>query len=86
MRRVLAFLLLMAVSGCASTGKSPLAIDRADEAMVGRYMGGGAHFGRNRRRCEGTWATDYAGLDAGGLIQLRWCMSDELYQGGIGSY
>ena len=52
--------------GCGpSYMSSPLAVSEENEsaAFVGRYFGGGTHFGRERRVGEGTWGRDYSGLE-----------------------
>ncbi len=76
--------------GCGpSYISSPLAVSAENEssAFVGRYFGGGTHFGRGRRFNEGTWGRDYSGLDFGKLIELRWAAPPQSNpQGGIGSY
>lgn len=79
-------LLSLWLGGCASTQIAPWAIERGREPYVGRYIGGGAHFGEPRRWHEGTWARDYAGLDLFHLVELRWSHSRSYRQGGIGSY
>ena len=85
-RSTLFFLWLSLICGCASGGTAPWVIYEASENYVGQYMGGGAHLGEARRRQEGTWARDYAGLDIAHLVQLRWSHSRHHRQGGIGSY
>ncbi len=76
--------------GCGpSYTSSPLAAVGENEsaAFVGRYFGGGTHFGRGRRFGEATWGRDYAGLDFLKLIELRMAAPPESNpQGGIGSY
>lgn len=72
--------------GCRSDGISPLAVRSDQGNYVGRYMGGGKHFGQARHRHEGIWARDYAGLDFFHIIELRWSHSQRHYQGGLDIY
>lgn len=82
--------LAIEVCGCGpSNMSSPLAVSEEFEHafVVGRYFGGGTHFGRERETSEGTWARDYSGLDFLKLIELRWADPPASNpQGGIGSY
>lgn len=79
-----------AVFGCGPSNMSaPWAVSEDVEgaAFVGRYVGGGTHFGRERLPDEGTWCRDYSGLDSLKVIELRWADPPESNpQGGIGSY
>jgi|CXWL01.1.fsa_nt_gi hypothetical protein len=79
-------LLAVASSGCANRGVGTWALAEDGADFVGRYMGGGSHYGSVRDRTEGTWARDYAGLDLFHLIDLRWAHSTLAEQDGIGSY
>jgi len=74
------------VGGCRTGDASPLAIHDEHENVVGRYVGGGLHFGKPRDRRQGIWARDYAGLDSCHLVELRWSGCDSHRQGGMGSY
>ncbi len=83
---LLIFAVGLVVTGCAANGKSAFATYEHDENFVGRYVGGGKHFGHGRRRDEGIWGRDFAGLDVLGGIELRWSRSRSHRQGGVGSY
>ncbi len=85
-RSVWLLFLPLILGGCSATGVSALAIRGDEENYVGRYAGGGAHFGEAREVHEGTWARDYAGLDRLHLVELRWSHSPRHRQGGMGSY
>lgn len=85
-RLALVVTILLVVTGCAHTERSLLAIRCYDENDVGRYIGGGALGGEARRRHEGVWARDYAGLDVFRVLELRWSHSKRYRQGGMGSY
>ncbi|MBW7906161.1 MAG: hypothetical protein LC135_16650 [Phycisphaerae bacterium] len=73
-------------AGCGPRSVSPLAVQRDHEGLHGRHMGGGQHFGQARSADEGTWATDWHGLDLLRLIELRWSHSPHIRPEGLGSY
>jgi hypothetical protein len=88
-RCVLALMLaffILPLTGCQSGGISPLAVRSDRGNYVGRYIGGGKHFGQARHRHEGIWARDYAGLDLFHIIELRWSHSQRHHQGGLDIY
>ncbi len=55
-------------------------------AYTGYYVGGGSAYGGDaRRREEGTWGWDYAGIHLPRNVALGW-NHGRRYQGGTGSY